>query len=319
MNRGNKLIENPEIMDLANNVLSKDEPALVYFHDPNSETCEFAEDTVRRLDKDLSELNTVIIDTSKNPEIVELLSIPQPPVYLFTKSSTILGYKLGKVKGTDLQNWIEEKQKLELDKGTPVADFLMSLRELEVKQSAQAQKRLGSDRKQHIWANIFNMAAGGVLLALQPSTGFALMGAAIIAYHAYKTLQMQLDKTKTTDPANSGIGMAFEMAANTTGVIGSFGLLASAFALSSTGAAALGVVLGGFLMLNNGLRLGDRLGQYLPLKKILRGTLREMAEERMNRDPTKPLDEYSPPKVTRAELEEHAKTINSPKPDDGPK
>lgn len=271
---------------------SADRPVLLFFYQQHDEASEFnalVVDAVARARGD--GMMTLAMSKQANPVTDQRFSLPDGPVFMLVRNNTILGYKNGKVSQASLEAWVDTAMTRPDADGVPIESFLQ---DIEKKQKRQADTSAAGVRR----ARLYSMAgaairtAGGLTLASSFAVpGLGLAGIAIAGYAAFRGFLVMLDPEKRRPlPPQSLAGKVIDTAMNAATWAGSFGLLALAFN-TMAGVAFYGVAATALVMMGHS-SMG--LGRLLP-QGLLIGSLRRDADLMAQRDPTKPLDEFSPP------------------------
>jgi hypothetical protein len=273
-------------------IAGDNKPRLIFFHQPHDEACEFnglvIEACARARGDSLSILE---LDKNSNPQTTTKFSLPDGPIFMMIRNDTILGYLRGKVTQANLDRWIDNSLAKPDADGVAVDEFLQTIEKKQARQSETEQSAVRAARRNHmILAGI--RVAGGLLLTTSFAVpGFGLAGFVIAGYSAFRAFSVYADpEQRRPQPPQSLPGKILEAGVNAVTWAGAFGLLAVAFNVMA--GAAFYATAGTALVMLGHSSVG--LGRLLPAGLLI-GSLRRDADEMSRRDPTKPLDEYSPP------------------------
>lgn len=273
-------------------IAGHDRPVLVFFHQPADQDCAFTMLALQSLaGEDRTDVRITSLDTTANPVTATRFSLPDGPVIMLLRNNVILGYELGRQQPAQIEQWIKNTLSCPDANGIPVADFMQTIEKKQQRQKAEQDRAISLARRASI-AGAAIRAAGGVVLATSfPAGGLNLAGYAIAGYSlarafaTYAAPQGQRPQAPQSRP-----GKILDAAANAVTWAGSFGLLGLAFN-TMAGAAFYATTATAAVMLTHS-SMG--LGRLLPAGLLI-GSLRRDADDMARRNPTKPLDEYSPP------------------------
>lgn len=269
-----------------------DQPVLVFFTDPQDETCEFNGLVLDACaQKRGDDLPIIVLDKSANSQTADQFSLPADSIVMLVRNNTILGYKQGRLSQATLEHWIDKTLTKPDEKGVAIDDFLKSVSTKQQRQQESENKSIRAARRNHYIGAAFRVAGGLMLTTAFPVPGFGLAGYAIAGYNAFRAFSTLGDPEQRRPQQPKTLpGKFLEAAVNVVTWAGSFGLLAVAFNATAGGLAFYGTMATALVMLGHS-SMG--LGRLLP-SGLLIGSLRRDADEMSRRDPTKPLDEYSP-------------------------
>lgn len=266
-----------------------DRPVVLFCHQENDETCEFNNLVIENFARNHGDQFTILsLDMQDNQKTAHRLSLPEGSLLLMIRNEHILGYKRGKLNAARLQEWINMTQARPESEGVKLEEFVENI---ERKQNRQQEQEQASIRRSRILHGVMATAqlAGGLLLASAfPVPGFGLAGCAIAAYSGYRGYKI-LSRPERPQPPQSKPAKLADIAMNITSWAGSFGLIGLAY--GTMGGAAFYATMSSALIMLGQSSAG--LGGLLPASLLI-GSLRRDAEEISRRDPTKPLDEFSP-------------------------
>lgn len=276
-----------------------EKPVLLFCHQKNDEVCEFNALVIESFAREKGDEFTIhSLDTQDNAATASRLSLPDGALLLLIRNAHILGYKRGKINAARLDEWVAGAIARKDEDSVPLKEFL---EKIERKQTSQQQQEQGGVRKARLLHGAMAAAqlAGGLLLAASFAVpGFGLAGCAIAACGALRGYKI-LSSPERPRPPQSLPGKIIDGVMNAASWTGSFGLIGLAY--GTMGGAAFYATMATALVMLGQSSAG--LGRMLP-SGLLIGSLRRDAEEIARRDPTKPLDEFSP--SAPQEIFEHA-------------
>lgn len=274
-------------------VKQANKPLLVYFHDAQDDMCEFTALLLESYARDAVDgPDVVFADRKDMPKTVDLLSVPGGPVMLMIRNQTVLGYKTEKLNRDGLASWVTRTlDKADAD-GIKLDELVDTLNTKVEKQNQTQQQAMTRARRAFMTSAAIKVGGGLALTNIFPLTDswIGFMGMGIAGYNAFRGFQVYGDTQQAPLAPKNMPGKCLNAFMDAASWVGGFTMLGVAFNVASgmNFAAALGV--GSYMMLNGSIGLG----RLLP-GELLKSSLKRDAQALAQRDPTKPLDEYSPP------------------------
>lgn len=266
-------------------------PVLLFFTQPRDEVCEFNRLVVDQFARERADDVTVLrMDKEESPVTAGLFSVPEGSVVMMIRQDAILGYRQGKLSPRSLAAWAEESLARPDADGVKLEEFLRTIDKKQERQRQDGQAAIQRARLRSLAGAAVRIAGGAVIASSFPVGGFGALGLVVAAHSAFKAHQVLRTPGVKPQDAQGRIGKLVGAAVNVAGCAGGFGLLGLAYG-TMAGVAFYATMAAAVTMMAHG-SMG--LGRLLP-PGLLIGSLKRDMEEIARRDPTKPLDEYSPP------------------------